>query len=77
MLLPFDRERLKQRNALDAEQDAAVSAETTPSQSFLETVEVSDLVRQLAIATGSDSAAGDLEAKSRLYVRPLRAAMRA
>ncbi len=75
MLLPFDRERLKQRNALDAEQEAAFSAEKTPSQRFMETVELSEVVRQLAIATGSDSAAADLELKSRLYVHPLLAAM--
>ncbi len=76
MLLPFDRERLKQRNALDAQQEQAASAEKTPSQSLVETVELSDVVRQLAIATGSDATGTDLEGKSRLYVRPLLAAMR-
>ena len=76
MLLPFDRERLKQRNARDAEQEVAAAAEKSPAQRFMETLEVSEVVRQLAAATGSDSAASDLEAKSRLYVRPLLAAMR-
>ncbi len=76
MLLPLDRDRLKQRNVLDAAQQLADSAEKTASQRFLETVELSAVVRQLAIATGSDWEPADLEAKSRLYVRPLRAAMR-
>ena len=76
MLLPFDRERLKLRNARDAEQEVAAAVEKTPEQGFVETIEVSEVVRQLAVATGSDSAASDLAAKSRLYVGPLLAAMR-
>jgi hypothetical protein len=76
MLLPFDRERLKQRNLRDAREDAASAAERSAEQSFVETLEVSEVVRQLALATGSGTAAPDLEAKARLYVRPLVAAMR-
>jgi hypothetical protein len=76
MILPFDRERLRRRNALDVEQEAAASAEKTSSQSFMESIEVSEVVRQLMIATGSESETSDLEAKSRLYVRPLLAATR-
>jgi hypothetical protein len=76
MILPFDRERLMRRNTLDAEQEVAACAEKTSSQSFMESVEVSEVVRQLAIATGSESETSDLEAKSRLYVSPLLAATR-
>ena len=77
MLLPLDRERLKQRNARDAEQEVAAAAAKSPEQSFIETVETCDVVRQLAAATtGRNSEASDLEAKSRLYVRPLLAVMR-
>ncbi|MBN1611958.1 MAG: hypothetical protein JW940_35330 [Polyangiaceae bacterium] len=76
MLLPFDRDRLRQRNALDAGQELAASAEKTPSERFVETVELSDVVRQLAVATGSEGKTADLETKSLLYVRPLRLAMR-
>jgi hypothetical protein len=75
MLPPLDRERLQLRNALDAEQAVAAAVEKTPSERFMETVEVSEVVLELAVATGS-SAVSDLEAKSRLYSRPLLVAMR-
>lgn len=77
MLPPFDRERLKLRNTCDAEQEVAAAADKTTEQSFVEALELSEVVRQLARATGSDSVGADLAAKSRLYVRPLLAAMRA
>lgn len=76
MLLPFDRERLKQRNATDSEQELAVSAEKSPSECFLDTIEVCEVVRQLAVASGSDCVAAGLDGKARLYVRPLLAAAR-
>jgi hypothetical protein len=76
VLLPFDRERLKLRNARDAEQELAAAAKKTAEESLAETIEVSEIVRQLALATGSDSVPVDLAAKSRLYVRPFLVAMR-
>ena len=76
VLLPLRRDRLKQRNALDAAQQAADCANKTASERFVEGVELSDVVHQLAVATGSDWQTADLETKSLLYVRPLRAAMR-
>ena len=75
MIPPFDRERLKQRNALDVEQDALASAEKTSAERFEETIEVSELARELAFATGTAAAANDLETKARLFVRPLRVVM--
>ena len=73
MIPPFDRERLKQRNALDVEQGALASAEKTPAERFEETIEVSELARELALATGTAAETDDLETKARLFVRPLRA----
>ena len=75
MLPPFNRERLKQRNSIDAEQEAATSGDKTPAQRFADTLEVSEVVRELAAATGTEAATNDLESKARLYVRPLRAMM--
>lgn len=75
MLPPFDRERLKQRNSIDAKQEAATSGNKTAAQRFADTLEVSEVVRELAAATGTEVATNDLEAKARLYVRPLRAMM--
>ena len=76
MRLPFDRERLKQRNALDAAQEVQASAGQTPSEKLLATIEVSEVVRELAVAAGTQAERTDLQLKSHLYVRPLHAAMR-
>jgi hypothetical protein len=76
MLPPFDRKRLNLRNRRDAEDEVAAAAGKTAEQRFEETIEVSEVVRQLALATGSDGASADLAEKSELYVRPLLAAMR-
>ena len=76
MLLPFDRERLKQRNALDVADELQASAGQTPSEKLLATIDLSEVVRELAAAAGSQPETSDLELKSHLYVRPLRAATR-
>jgi hypothetical protein len=73
--LPFDRERLKRRNAIDSDQDRAADCRRSPGESFMETLELCEVVGQLASAAASEESASDLEAKARLYVRPLRAAM--
>jgi hypothetical protein len=75
VVLPFDRERLKTRNAIDSEQERAASERRSPVQSFVETLELCEVVGRLASATGSEPSPSDLEAKARLYVRPLRVAM--
>mgnify|MGYP007065750999 CR=1 FL=1 len=76
MVLPLDRERLKSRNELDSEQERAASDRRSPVQSLVETLELCEVVGRLASATGSEPSPSDLEAKARLYVRPLRVAMR-
>jgi hypothetical protein len=53
VVLPFDRERLKTRNAIDSEQDRAASDRRSPAQSLVETLELCEVVGRLASATGS------------------------
>jgi hypothetical protein len=75
--LPFDREKLRRRNAADAEAERAVASVRSPEQGFLETLDLSEVVSELAAATaGEQLLVDDLEAKARLYVLPLRAAQR-
>jgi hypothetical protein len=75
--LPFDRDRLRERNSADESAQRAADAARSGEQSFLDTLELSEVVRQLAAATvGDDPRPDDLEAKARLYVAPLRAAER-
>jgi hypothetical protein len=55
ILLPFDRERLAQRNALDAE-EIQQSASLTPSERPEDALELSDLVGSLAEGRRNGSA---------------------
>ena len=75
MLPPFDREALKERNASDLAAERARAASRSPAEGLLDTLELSELVRELARASNADCPAShDLEAKADLYVRPLKAA---
>lgn len=75
MILPFDRNRLRERNAIDELQHQDEAARQSPAEGVERTLEVSDLVRMLAHATGADESIeerADLEEKARLYAMPLR-----
>lgn len=75
MLLPFDRNQLAKRNALDDAQGRRAAAHVFPGQGILEVIELSEVVRRLALATGAGRhSVDDLAEKARLYVAPLRAA---
>ena len=75
MILPFDRARLRERNALDDAEDQAAAAQRSPGERVELSLDLSQLVRELAHATGADRAAAthaDLAEKARLYAAPLR-----
>lgn len=75
MILPFDRARLRERNALDDAQDRAEARRRSPAERVESTLELSQLVRDLSHATGSDELVDEEEAlreKARLYAAPLR-----
>jgi hypothetical protein len=75
VLLPFDRNQLAKRNALDDAQGRSAAAHVSPGQGMLEVIELSEVVRELALATGAGQhSVDDLAEKARLYVAPLRAA---
>jgi hypothetical protein len=75
VLLPFDRNRLAKRNALDDAQRRSAAAHVSPREGILEVIELSEVVRKLALATGAGQhSVDDLAEKARLYVAPLRAA---
>jgi hypothetical protein len=79
VLLPFSRNRLRERNAIDAAEELAEARRRSPSERLEQTLELSNLVRELARATGADRLAdehADLEEKARLYAEPLRVLMR-
>ena len=75
MQLPFDRKRLAERDALDrAARRVDVNVEFA-AQGLMATIELSEVVRKLAAATGAgQDPPHDLADKARLYVRPLQAA---
>ena len=75
MELPFDRERLKRRNTIDSDEERAAAGRRSPGESLMETLELCEVVAKLASATVRDRPVPELEAKARLYVRPLRSAM--
>ena len=75
MDLPFDRQRLEKRNAIDSDEERAAAGHRSPGESFIETLELCEVVARLASATLSERPATALEAKALLYVRPLRVAM--
>jgi hypothetical protein len=75
VILPFNRARLRERNVLDDAQDQAAAAERSPGERVEASLGLSQLVRDLAHATGADQAAtadSDLAEKARLYAAPLR-----
>ena len=75
MILPFNRARLQERNALDEAEEQAAAAQRTPGERVEMSLDLSQLVRELARATGADQATStrsDLAEKARLYAEPLR-----
>jgi hypothetical protein len=74
-LLPFDKARLTERNALDAEDERA-RAHGDAAAAFTEALDLSETVRELARATGSLDHAGSLKEKAHFFVRPLLALAR-
>lgn len=76
MILPFDRSRLRLRNALDDAEAIADAARRSPAERVQVSLDLSQLVRELARAAGTDQLVdyrADLAEKARLYVTPLRA----
>lgn len=71
---PFDRGRLRERNVRDQAEERATAARLSPSERLEQTLELSQLVRALSHATGSDVSIPetDLVEKARLYAHPLR-----
>jgi hypothetical protein len=76
MRAPVNREQLRLRNAQDARDENAAAMERSPAEGMVAVVELSDVVRKLAIANTAEDAGYDLERKAWLYVRPLRAVLR-
>ena len=74
VLLPFDRSRLAERNALDFEDDVRW-APRTPAEALLEALELSETVLLMATAAGTVRDTETLEDKARLYVRPLKCSL--
>jgi hypothetical protein len=75
MILPFDRARLQERNALDDAEDRADAARRSPGERVALSLSLSQLVRDLSRAAGTAQPAGahgDLEEKAHLYADPLR-----
>lgn len=75
MLLPFDRARLRARNAIDDAEQLLEAARLSPSQRTEQSLELSQLVIDLARAAGAPEALREIELaeKARLFVAPLRA----
>lgn len=77
VLLPFNRERLRERNDVENDAERQRISDSSPEQGFMETLELSEVVRELAQATSAESSEiYDLAAKATLYVLPLRAAQK-
>jgi hypothetical protein len=75
MILPFDRARLAARNALDEAEERAAAARLGVSGRALAALALSDLVRELSRAAGTEGRVArqdELAEKARLYVLPLR-----
>jgi hypothetical protein len=75
VILPFNRARLRERNALDDAQDQAAAAERSPGARVEASLDLGQLVRELAHATGADQSAiarSDLAERARLYATPPR-----
>jgi hypothetical protein len=69
--LALHRSNLADRNARDRDDEIEAAGHASPSEAFLQTLELSELVRQLARATGTVPP-DDLAAKAQLYAWPLR-----
>jgi hypothetical protein len=75
VLLPFKRDRLRERNAVDRAEDQSDSALRSPAERVEITLQLSEAVRLLSHATGAPQHASEdasLEGKARLYALPLR-----
>jgi hypothetical protein len=75
VILPFDRARLRERNALDEAIDRADAAHRSPAERVALSLELSQLVRDLSRAAGTAQRPddhGDLAEKAWLYAAPLR-----
>jgi hypothetical protein len=75
VLLPFDRARLRARNAIDDAEQLTEAARLSPSQRIEQSLELSQLVIDLARAAGAPEGQREVELaeKARLFVAPLRA----
>jgi hypothetical protein len=60
---------------MDSDEEQVAAGRHSPAECFMQTLELCEVVGKLASATVSQQPASDLEAKARLYVRPLRAVM--
>ena len=79
MKLPFNRERMRERNLLDDITEIQVTAAQSPAERFAATLTLSDLA--LAFLRGNPDAPvldrhEDLEEKARLWAAPLKAIRR-
>jgi hypothetical protein len=79
MKLPFDRERMRERNLLDDIGEIELTAAQAPVERFESTMTLSNLA--LALFRGNPDAPAldrleDLEEKARLWSVPLRASRR-
>jgi hypothetical protein len=75
VILPFDRRRPPQRNALDAAEERADAEGRSPSERVATSLGLAQLVGTLSRAAGTDEAADrhdTLAEKARLYALPLR-----
>jgi hypothetical protein len=78
VLPPFDRQKLKLRNALDLDDERQAAAARSAGQGMMEVAELADVIRSLELAaTAGAPVASDLAEKATLYARPLAAARRA
>jgi hypothetical protein len=79
MKLPFDRERMRERNLLDDIGEIGLAAAQSPAERLAATLTLSDLA--LAFLRGNPDAPAldrlhDLEEKARLWAAPLKAIRR-
>ena len=79
MKLPFNRDRMRERNLLDDISEIELTAAQSPAERFAATLTLSDLA--LAFFRGNPDAPvldrlDDLEEKARLWAAPLKAIQR-
>ncbi len=75
MLLPFRRDRLAERAALDAASEAELCGSESPGDRLALSAGLSDLARRLGKAVQAEwvtAPAADLPQKALLWARPLR-----